>query len=452
MRRRLALALLAAGLASCSSVQQLYETEDADAVPTYRALNGRFPTLAKCVQASFDGEPADDAEVSSAVAGYEVPLAELVQATRARRCHWTYENTPTITQDYPLDYPMRAMKLLSVQARLRFARSDTDGCLADLIALARFGSDLLLDRWTVGKLIGVNAIAGSQYELRDRLIEGRLLPKHFELLERHLAAVLLRYPQPEAWLRDEQWMARPLLEEVRDLGMQEVIRRVGKDSSAPSEPPPVVEQWHRWLQETLRNDIDRAHKVIDRHWDEKLGPFEEDLRKPLNSGAIPLRMAAFHSDSRTMGERMARNMFLIPAGDEAALRDVADLLFILCLPAMEKIISKSARARLFLESNLWACRLELRRLRTGSFPESLEEIGEPPRDPYTGAPLVYRRIHLEEAEGFVLVSAGPKNDAERRVQVLIDVCRMDPRRFEALEGEDGYLCTLSILRKRDSLR
>src|SRR5579862_4285221 len=245
MRGRLALALLAAGCTSCASPPELYETGDADAASIYRSLIGRIPRAPDCVRKAFDEEPPDEAELRAALAAYDPFLPQLTRAARARRCEWTYEKPPTIAQDFPIHYGIDLARVLVLRSRRRWAAGDREESLEELLVLTRFGSDLAQDRWTIGKLVGNIDMAFAAAEFRDRIVAGSLSPGQGELLEQSLASIIRRFPSPERFLQDERIMALALLEEIRDVGFQEVIRRVGREKEipAPKDNPLPVELW-----------------------------------------------------------------------------------------------------------------------------------------------------------------------------------------------------------------
>jgi len=218
MRIPIAISILTLGLGSCASEGLTGDVEVQDAVPIYRTLIGRFPKLPTPVLTAFDRESTTHAELDAALAVYDLSLRELSKATTARRCLWSYDTPPTISGEYPIDYAISVGKLLVVRSRRRFAIGDTRASLEDLLVLARFGSDLLQDRWTIAKLLGLTVGSWAEFEIRDLLAEGRLVRPEVELVVKQVSPLPRRFPPFETLLRDENRMALPLLEEIRDLG------------------------------------------------------------------------------------------------------------------------------------------------------------------------------------------------------------------------------------------
>jgi hypothetical protein len=442
------LAVLAASLLSCSSPPAIYGSRDDDAVPIYRGLNGRFPKLPKVVTAAFERARTDPAELDAAIAAYDALLEELATAARARRCQWTYDPLPTITAEYPIDYVLSAGRLLVVRSRRRFDAGAVRPALEDLLVLQRFSSDLLQDRWTIAKLLGVILGAWAGYEFEERLAKGRLDRAGLDLVRTHLAPLVRRFPPPEAFIRDERAMAIPLLEEIRDLGLDEVTRRVAKDTSEPAEVPPIVSQWHEWLRKTLQADIATAKRRIGLRWDHRMAPLLAAHGKPLNSGEIGREMADVKKGSRALSERLARRMLGAAPKEDDGLDDVADLIFMLWVPALEKASLRLAECRLLLETTLLGCSLELRRLNSGSYPDDLRGMGEIPRDPFVGGPIRYRRVVRPDGEGYVLAAAGPGDNAEERIRVYSEECGFDQERFEKKGFGDVDAYTFGVFRAR----
>ena len=448
MQLRFALGLLAVGLSSCVSQGGFYETEDTDAVPIYRGLIGRFPKLPDCILRAYNREATDPVDLNKALSSYDPYVGEISRAARARRCEWTYDKLPAITQDYPIDYGIDAGKILVVRSHQRFAQGESDGALEDLFVLSRFGSDLAQDRWTIGKLVGAIAIAFAMEELRDLIIRSSLRPEHYDGIELNLASIARRCPSLESMIRDERIMALPLLEELSDVGLEEVIRRVTKEEKKPKDPPFVVDLWESWLRATLKRDLEGAKARIRERWTVRTRPLEEEARKPVNARDLRQQMESLRSSGRELSQRMARNLVTLPFGSQAGLDDIADLLLLLWCPALEKAGKSVANLKLQVLQNLIACRLEQHRSRTGTYPESFATL----EDPYTGTPISYRRIVRPDGEGFVLASAGPLEDAETRMRGLADDCRFDRALFENRFGGDADALTMGVFRMRDSLR
>jgi hypothetical protein len=86
--------------------------------------------------------------------------------------------------------------------------------------------------------------------------------------------------------------------------------------------------------------------------------------------------------------------------------------------------------------SLW-CRIERFRLEQGRYPETLEQVGPCPVDPYDGKPFKYRRIVQGDDEAFVLTSAGREGDWAERMRILIEECRFDRKAFETRLQSDA---------------
>lgn len=445
MTQRLALALLTASIASCAAPRTQDDRRDEDAAPLYRALDKRFPKLPPIVGAAFDREKTNAADLDAAVAAFDPLLEELSRAARCRRCVWINDPPPTILSGVPLDYALTAGKLLVVRSRRRLENGNDRGCLEDLLILQQFGSDLLQMRSTIGKLLGVIAGHWAGWELQDLLAARRLDQAGLELATERLATLLRRVPPQTAFLRDERTMAVPLLDEIRDLGLDEVVRRVGGDMKKPEETPPFVADWHRWLQETLRKDMEGAKRRISARWDELIVPLEEAHRKPINSGELTRGMAALKEGSHALSNRMARRTLGIAPKDDDGLNDAADLLFRLWVPALEKAVQRLAEYRLLLETIHLACSLELLRLSSGSYPGT---PGDLPGDPFVGGSILYRRIVRPDGEGYVLGAAGRADNAEERMRVYSEECAFDRERFDKKGYGDSEVLTFGVFHRR----
>jgi len=426
----LACALLLASVTPGASQEPIYETSDADAVAIYRGLNRRFPKLPSSIQAAFDNEASDRGEVEPAVASFASLLDELARAARARRCEWTYDPPPSITGEYPLDFVLTAARVLVVRSRIRFQKGDTRAAVEDMLVLSRFGSDLTQDRWLIGRLMGLICTVWSCDELREWIREGRLQREHLALAEQHLQILDRRFPAFKIWLRQEREMAVPLLEEIRDLGLSEVARRVAKDTNPRRDPDPLVARWEAWLQETLRSDMKQSKERIFKRWDELIVPFEEALSKPLNAGALTTTLDSLKKGTKALSDRMARHTLGAGAGNDQAFRDAAELIFILWIPSSDRLALNHANACMTLETTLLASRLEIHRLDKGSYPMTLRDLGKELSDPYDGGVLKYRRIVKTDGEGFVLTAAGPDADAEKRIDDLSGRCRFEKSPYE----------------------
>jgi len=442
MNLRCPVLVLCATLAGCvSSGTQ----SDEDAAPRYRALQGRFPKIPEVILAAFDHERTDPADVDAAIASYEPLLEELSRVSRVGPCTWSYDTPPNITMTYPLDYALDAGKLFVVRSQRRLDVGARRTSLEDLLVLEKFGSDLLQDRWTIGKLIGVILGHWASWELQERLSAGRLDQADLERTRTSLAPLLQRVPDSTAFLRDERKMALPLLDEIRDLGLDEVVRRVAGETKRTEDAPAIVAAWHEWLQTILRKDIEHAKRRISERWDELSAPIEKAHRETLNSKELERQMAALKERSRALSDRMARRALgFVPEGDDG-LNDVADLLFRLWVPALEKAAVKLAEYRLVLEMTHLACSLELRRIASGSYPDTPDIL---PQDPFVGGPIRYRRIVRPEGEGYVLGAAGHADDAEERMRVYSEECDFDRERFAKKSNAGAEWYSFGVFRRR----
>lgn len=444
---RLGVGVLAVALASCAGPGEgLPAVEDGG--PVYRSLNGRFPKIPACIDDAFEGRKTDPAEVDAALASVGPLLDELARATRAIRCTWTYDRPPSIADEYPLDFVFNAAKPLVIRGRRRIRSGAVGAGLEDLAVLSKFGSDLSQDRWLIGHLLGLICQYWACDELRTWIRSGPLETSRLREMDEHLRLLLGRFPTFNARLRHEKEMSLSLLEGIRDLGVDEVVRRVAKDKSEPKEPHPIMTLWEEWLRKTLSKDLDRVRETVSRRWDVLLAPFEQEVRLPLNSQRLAEKVAEVKAGGRELSRRMARTALGAGAGEEQATMDLADLLFRLWFPSSEKAVENHAKVRLVLEMTALSCRLELHRTTFGRYPENLKEAGKNPSDPYDGTVLRYRRIATPEGEGYVLAGAGPKNDAETRIRVLAEECKFDPDLFEKKGYENAEFYTFGVFRRR----
>jgi len=232
------------------------------------------------------------------------------------------------------------------------------------------------------------------------------------------------------------------------LGLEEVVRRVAKDTSAPKELDPIVLQWHTFIRETLEKDFDGAKRKISARWEELVTRLEEAQRKPLNSGELEQRVADLKRGAKALVERAARRVLGVFPREDDGLVDIADLVFTLWLPALEKASRKHAECLLLLETTLLACSLELQRLQTGHYPADLDELGEVPRDPFVGGTVRYRRFARPNGEGYVLAAAGPRNDAAERIRVFAEECDFDPEKFAKRGFGEVDAFTFGTFRRR----
>ena len=127
---------------------------------------------------------------------------------------------------------------------------------------------------------------------------------------------------------------------------------------------------------------------------------------------------------------MARHTLGAGPGNDEALRDAAELIFILWIPAVDTIAKHHADACISLEIALLACRLETHRLDKGSYPATLQDFGKEVSDPYDGGVLKYRRIVNKDGEAFVLTAAGSDADAEKRIEDLSGRCHFEKSLYE----------------------
>lgn len=437
---------LAACLTSCASPESPQDAPVPDGAVIYRGLIGRFGKLPQCVEDALRQPQQHHPGLIAALDSYDPLLDELERATRCARCTWTYDSPPSLTEEYPLDYALAAGRLLVVRARLFAKHAALDLALQDMKVLTRFGSDLMHDRPMFGHLSGLVCEVVACDELRAWLRQGRLERTDLEGLEEHLRRILAVYPTFQEWIRMEKEMALPLLREIRDVGISEVLRRVSRGEVEGIGAHPIVESWEEWFRSLLWRDMDRLRRRFSRRWDKLLIPFEKALNEPLNSEKYSMEVAEFKKRSRALSDRMALDLLGLRE-EEEAITDAADLLFGLWMPASEKITRHHAMARVLLETTALGCRLELVRLKTGSYPEKLSEIVRAPRDPFDGGELLYRRVIKPEGEGYVLAAAGPKGDAEERIRIYSEDCGFDLALFEKKGYGDADSLTFGVMRR-----
>lgn len=449
LKRALCLGMWAVSLLSCAPEAPRPEGGDLEAAPLYRGLNGRFRQLPEIVRHAFDGDSTDAAALGAQVDAYAPQLEELARASRAARCTWTYPQPPSLSDEYPLDYVLSAARLLVVRSRIRIHEGRIPAALEDLITLSRFGSDLTQDRRMIGRLLGLICHAWGCFEFRDWIRDGRLGRSALERAREHYDLILSRYPRFQTWLRWDKELGLPLLEELRDEGIREVIRRVAKESPGKEESEPIVELWEGWIRATLRRDFERTKERISARWDELLVPLEAELSLPQNERKLSFRLEEMRQGSRALAERMARSALGAGSGEEQALKDVADLLFMLWVPALDKVTLNHAKVRVLLEIAALGCRLELHRLDAGVYPDELGELTREPDDPFVNAKLRYRRIVQPGGEGYAVASAGPRGDAASRIRLLADTCGLDMDLFEQKSEREAENYTFGVFRRRN---
>lgn len=160
-------------------------------------------------------------------------------------------------------------------------------------------------------------------------------------------------------------------------------------------------------------------------------------------------MEKLKDDSRRLAERMARSMFETQVPKDQAIQDVADLVFILWMPALDRVAENHAKTLAMLETTASACRLEVYRLRTGSYPEQLAQVGRASKDPYDGRSLKYRRVVNPAGEGYVIAAAGPQDDAEIRIRVLAEICGFDKELYERRGYGNSEAYTFGVFRRHN---
>ena len=197
----------------------------------------------------------------------------------------------------------------------------------------------------------------------------------------------------------------------------------------------MARKWEEWLRATIAKDRERARRIIVERWDEQLARLSPYRKGPLNS-----RPKTFDRNQVITPEHMQRmglHALGVGGGGDGSLVDAADLLFSLWVPALTKMPHHFAKGRLWLEITRLGCTLELHRLKTGSYPGELRDLGEEAEDPFDGGTLKYRRVVTPEGEGYVIAAAGPKADSDARIRFLSEDCRFDPGNYLAKDNDDG---------------
>jgi hypothetical protein len=350
-----------------------------NAAPLYnRAFMAMTAPVSSDVRAAldFDLEPAATPEAIDAWLATQKPAVDdFLVAARLPRCDWQLDYTSPFTIPLPHLMKLReATKLLRLVAIRQAERGDGDAAVATTIAMLGMKQGMEEDPFLISHLVRI-ACDNDTYKGLGRVLEGRPSERAcrelIEALDAHRPAGELART-----LAAERALGLDLFEKLRD----------GKkpDFGGGAEEEQLVRyaRARRLLPWLLDRDEAAYIEVMS---DSIAAAANAGKRSSLGEGArIAARVQA--SDSRLAALRQVMQM-LTPATSHALENEVTI-----------EGVRASARA---------AAAIALFRARHGKLPDRIEELvpevlPEVPRDPWTDAPLVYKR----EGNGFVVYSVG----------------------------------------------
>ena len=395
------------------AVVLLYEAVDGNAAEAYGTLTCTVKLPPEFIEYATGGERTR--EVVETLGKVQDYLDAIRRAAKSRTCEWTYHLKEPGEKPAHLAHGIRAARCLAAAIRERAGR-DVDGAIDDSLLGLKLSCDFHNDPNLIGHLVGnvqQSIIAGA---LRETLLVRPLtraqvlrLQAHLDYLRRHVrpCSIAIGRDLEEALLG---------VDSVVDHGFGATLEKVaGSPSTAGAGAGGLID-------EIVSRDKEHARKVLRRDLTRRWTALIEWAGTPMHKATCP-----FNPDDlkdRTT-RALTRELLDLPGEPEAAFQAVADCVFILFMPPVEKIQRNAECRRMDLDCLYAWTLLELHRLDHGGYPPSLDAVGFAPVDAFSGKTMLYTK---NAARGYVLGSIGPANDFTERV-----------RRLEAAQfGPDGY--------------
>jgi hypothetical protein len=164
-----------------------------------------------------------------------------------------------------------------------------------------------------------------------------------------------------------------------------------------------------FLHQTFRQiESGAVQGVEDEGWLGRIAPFPLAYRPDDHAFGLRVTTEYVSASRRPFAEQWRAFQALPELGDDELMRNPRHLYAILFAPPIRKMADASLRARAALLAHAAGIACERYRRRFGKWPESLAAIPKEilpavPTDPFTGQPLVYRRL----PDGIVVYSVGP---------------------------------------------
>jgi hypothetical protein len=305
---------------------------------------------------------------------------------------------------------------LELKACAELAGGRSDQALEDVKLIFRLADSLKTDPFLISYLVRITCGQVAQQPIWEGLAEHRWSDAQLQELQTRL--------QQYSFIAD---VRAPLAtEQAEGIATVELVRKKSPaylNYLGSNEEPPTAVNWKSasfiWSVVVPRGWYDLEELNLCRGFHIQLATSMDTTRQRVSPTQVKADTEAFY-------QMMCPTGFAGPALNRVFHhRIIASLL----LPALQKLILKSAAAQTAVNQAAIACALERYRLANGHFPETLEAlaprfISPLPNDVITGEPYKY---HLRDDGRFVLYSVGwdEKDDGGVPGKTLFDATQGD---------------------------